>query len=114
MGDRPGINPEVMQKMAAGLSPQGAGGTTVDAGAIIKNLDGQFINKYILHLEGGRNILQTYLDELMAIEKRLSKATPGVRKALGEDLLIAKREAIEETLKKLTAHQTSTLDRIRG
>jgi len=111
---KPALHPSVMQKMAEGISPQSASQTSVDVGTILKNLDGQFINKYVLHLEGGRAILKSYLDELSAIENRLSKASLGVRKALGEDELIEKKFALEETLNKLTAHQTKSIERLRN
>lgn len=89
--------------------------TSINADIILKNLDGQFVNKYILKLEEAKRILAEYVVNIDDIYKRLDKVeSPTMRKALGEDSLVSKREVIVATLAKLEAHQKASLARLRG
>ena len=89
--------------------------TSINAEMILKNLDGQFINKYILKLEDAKKVLQEYIVNIDDISKRLAKVeSSAMREALGEDSLVSKRAAIEATLNKLEVHQKVSLGRLRG
>ena len=89
--------------------------TSINAGMILKTLDGQFVNKYIIKLEEAKKVLHEYLVNIGDVSKRLNKVeSPSMRKALGEGDLIAKQDAIEATLRKLELHQQASLERLRG
>ncbi len=83
-------------------------------GTIIKNLDSVVIPRYLGHLETAKQLLKNYLAELGEVESRLQKVDSGTRLALGEPDLHAKKVALEETIRKLEAHQKSTLLRLNG
>jgi len=87
--------------------------TSVNAGMILKTLDGQLVNKYIFKLEEAKKILAEYLVNIEDVSKRLNKVDSStMRKALGEGDLFAKKEALESTLSKLNAHQKASLERL--
>lgn len=89
--------------------------TSINADMILKNLDGLFVNRYIIKLEEAKRILAEYVVNIDDVSKRLAKVESSImRKALGEDSLVSKREVITATLSKLDAHQKASLARLRG
>ncbi len=84
-----------------------------DVPAILRNLDGQFVRRYLFKIEEARVFLKSYLEEIDNLSRRLEKADEATRLALsGGDALAEKRAAVEETLQKLNAHQRATAKRL--
>lgn len=106
------IRAKLLEKLG-GVSKSG-GNATISTYSILKNLDQQFVSRYIMKLEDAGNLLRSYLDELQSLNDRMSKVSPVVRKSMGGRDVDAKSEAIQSTLKKLSAHQTATIDRLMG
>lgn len=84
-----------------------------DVPTILRNLDGQFVRRYLLKIEEARVFLKSYLEEIDNLSRRLEKADEATRLALsGGNALAEKRAAVEETLQKLDAHQRATAKRL--
>lgn len=86
----------------------------IDLYTIIAKLDGDFIQAYLMKLEEAKTLLKTYRDRLGDFERRIEKADTITKKVLGEDALIAKVQALEETIAKLNAHELASLKRLRN
>lgn len=83
---------------------------------ILKSLDQRYVGQYVMALENAKNILKSYLTELDDLDRRMEKANMSgvVRKAMGGKDIDHRRDAVEETVRKLNAHQQATIDRISG
>lgn len=81
---------------------------------ILSKLDGDFVQAYLLKLEEAKSLLKIYLSRLGDFERRLEKGDAITRKVLGEDALLAKVQALEETIAKLNAHELASIKRLRN
>ena len=106
------IRAKLLEKLG-GASKSG-GQATVSTYSILKNLDQQFVSRYIMKLEEAGTLLKSYLDELQSLDDRMSKVSSVVRKSMGGGDVDAKKESIQSTLRKLVAHQQATIDRLMG
>jgi len=62
-----------------------------DVPAILRNLDSQFVRRYLLKIEEARVFLRSYLEEIDNLSRRLEKADEATRLALsGGDALAAR------------------------
>lgn len=109
----PPLQKELLERLSTATTQAINKPLVADVSTILRNLDGQFVRRYLLKLEEARIFLTSYLEELANLERRLDKADPATRLALGSgEALAAKRLTIEATLQKLSAHQRATMKRV--
>jgi len=106
------VRKTLLERFNQATSTGTAAPLVVSAHSILKNLDNQFVFQYLRSLEGAKKVLNSYVEELDGMNKRLAKADPAVRLALGQDEIDAKKVAIQETLHKLEVHQRATQKRL--
>ncbi len=113
MSDSPvNIRQTVLEKISGARSPGGKGNITVNAHMILKNLDSQFVAGYVQKLEEATKYLNNYLYELDALDKRMEKLSVQLRASLGGRAIDKKRAAVNNTMRKLRAHQTASVERL--
>ena len=79
---------------------------------IVNTLNGDFVRSYLSKLEEAKSILKVYRDRLGDFTRRLEKGDVVTRKVLGEDILVSKIKALDETIDKINVHELKTIERL--